>query len=125
MNYVLLAALLSVAIYFIWTINDGYQSKGLVVAVTMFVMVYVVERMLNTSYTVTDSEIIVHRGRLNKDFAISISAISSVSVAHRFSILEGIFSPKVCINMADGTRYFLSPQSNVDFIKHLERIINS
>lgn len=118
-NYVLLAALLSVAIYLIWqTTAVPRQICGIIIAAVLFFMVLIVERMIHTTYTLTgDNKLIIHTGRLNKDSVISIDEIERIDRINRLRIAGKSMQTSIVIVLHDGKEVFVNPKNEEDFIK--------
>lgn len=79
-HYTLLAALLSVALYFTWhTELLARQWIGLVLGIVLVLMVVLVEKIINTHYTVTtDTLLLIHEGRFAKDKTVDILSIDRI-----------------------------------------------
>ena len=88
-HYTLLAALLSVALYFTWhTELLARQWIGLVLGIVLVLMVVLVEKIINTHYTVT-----------------------------RLRLLGKPLITYLIIVMTDGTEHCVMPKNEEDFIK--------
>lgn len=119
-NYVLLAALLSVAIYFIWQTETvlARSLSGIMLAIDLFVMVIVIERMIHTTYTVTaDKQLIIHKGRFGKDIIISLDEIDKIDRINRLRIAGKPLQTSLVIVTRDQTEYYITPTNEEDFIK--------
>lgn len=118
-NYVLLAALLSVAICLIWqTTTIAKQFSGLLIALDLFLMVLIVERMIHSTYTVTsDNMLVIHRGRLSKDIVISIDEIDRIDRINRMRIGGKPLQTFIVVVLRDGKEFYINPKNEEDFIR--------
>lgn len=118
-NYVLLAALLSVAICLIWqTTAIAKQFSGLLIALDLFLMVLIVERMIHSTYTVTsDNLLVIHRGRLSKDIVISIDEIDRIDRINRMRIGGKPLQTFIVVVLRDGKEFYINPKNEEDFIR--------
>ena len=115
----LLAALLSVAIYLIWqTTLLPKAGSGALIAIDLLLMVVVIEKMIHTTYTVTSSNtLIIHAGKFSKDKIIPISDIDRIDRINRIRIGGKALQTSLAIVMKDQKEYFITPVNEEDFIK--------
>lgn len=115
----LLAALLSVAIYFIWqTATMPRQGVGIFLAFDLLIMIIVVERMIHTHYIVTaDKHLIIHKGRFAKDVSISLDEIDRIDRINRWRIGGKARQTSLTVVTKDQKEYHITPQNEEDFIK--------
>lgn len=118
-NYVLLAALLSVAIYLIWeTASLSKQGSGILIAFDLLAMVLIVERMIHTTYTVTSNNtLVIHTGRLSKDKVIALSDIDRIDRINSWRIAGKPLQTSLVIVTRNGKETFIKPKNEEDFIK--------
>ena len=104
-HYTLLAALLSVALYFTWhTELLARQWIGLVLGIVLVLMVVLVEKIINTHYTVTtDTKLLIHEGRFAKDKTVDILSIDRIDRINRLRLLGKPLITYIIIVMTDGT----------------------
>lgn len=123
MNYVLLAALLSVAISFIWSSEYiARQWIGLLLAVVFVVMIIIIEKIINTTYTITsDGKLVVHNGRFSKDIVVPIENIERIDRINRYRIGRKPLLTYLVIVLNDGTEHGVMPNNEEDFIKCVKR----
>jgi len=116
---VLLAALLSVAIYLIWqTTALPKVGVGVLIAIDLLIMVVIIEKMIHTTYTVTSSDLlIIHTGRFSKDKTISISDIDRIDRINRMRIGGKPLQTSLVVVTNDQKEYFITPKNEEDFIK--------
>lgn len=126
-NYVLLSALLAVAIYFVWQAPTiSRQLLGIVICVILLLMVIIVERMINTTYTITaDGKILIHEGRFGKDLTVDINDINKITLKDRINIFGLSIYSYLLIETNDGNRIKVSPNNKKDFIHKVEKIQKS
>mgnify|MGYP004455041579 FL=1 len=122
-SYVLLAALLSVAISFIWsTEHVARQWIGVVLAVVLLIMVVVIERIINTTYTITtEGTLVIHEGRFSKDVVISIGDIDRIDRINRYRIAGRPLLSYLVVVLSDGKEYGIMPKNEENFIKCITR----
>lgn len=126
-NYVLLSALLAVALYFVWQATTvSRQVFGIVICVLLLLMVIIVERMINTTYTITaDGEILIHEGRFGKDVTVNITDIKKITPKDRINIFGLSIYSYLMIEMNDGQTIKVCPNNEDDFIHKIEKIQKS
>ncbi len=125
-NYVLLSALLAVAIYFVWQIPfDSRQVLGAIVCVVLLMMVIIVERMINTTYTLTDDGmLIIHKGRFAKDIVVSVDDITEMTHSDQISLFgKGLYSSLI-IETKDNGKIAIRPDNEADFVNKVNKLIN-
>ncbi len=122
-SYVLLAALLSVAISFIWSTDHiARQWIGLVLAVALLLMIIIIERIINTTYTITSGgTLVIHKGRFSKDIVVPIEKIDRIDRINRNRIAGRPLVTYLVIVLRDGTEYGVMPKNEEDFIKCITR----
>jgi len=120
----LLSVLLTVAIYFLWqTNNDSRPYIGVVFAVIIFIMVVIVEKMINTTYTITaQGEVIVHNGRFSKDIIIEVSHIKKIESIQRLKIFGKSFFSYLIIITDEGQHIAVRPNNEEDFVKKITKM---
>lgn len=123
MNYVLLAALLSVAISFIWSSEYiARQWIGLLLAVVLVIMIIVIEKIINTTYTITsDGMLVIHEGKFSKDVVVPIENIERVDRINRYRMGGKPLLTYLVIVVNDGTEHGVMPKNEEDFIKCIKR----
>lgn len=123
MNYVLLAALLSVAISFIWSSEYiARQWIGLLLAVVLVIMIIVIEKIINTTYTITsDGMLVIHNGKFSKDVAVAIEKIERIDRINRYRMGGKPLLTYLVVVVCDGTEHAVMPKNEEDFIKCIKR----
>lgn len=118
-HYTLLAALLSVALYFTWhTELLERQWTGIVLGVVLVLMVVLVEKIINTHYTVTtDAQLLIHEGRFAKDKTVDILSIDRIDRINRLRLFGKPLITYLIIVMTDGKEHCIMPKNEKDFIK--------
>ena len=119
-NYVLLAALLSVAIYFIWQTETVLvrSISGIVLAIDLLMMVVIIERMIHTTYTLTaDKRLVIHKGRFCQDIVISLDEIDKLDRINRMRIGRKALQTYLVVVTKDKKEYYITPNNEEDFIK--------
>ena len=125
-NYVLLSVLLTVAIYFVWQIPFGSrQILGAIVCIILLTMVIIVERMINTTYTLTDEGmLIIHKGRFAKDIVVSVDDITEMTHSDQISLFgKGLYSSLI-IETKDNGKIAIRPDNEADFVNKVNKLIN-
>ena len=117
-HYVLLAALLSVAIYFVWqTTTLTRPVSGVLLAVDLLLMVVIIERMIHTTYTVTaDKRLIIHKGRFAREVIIPLHDIQRIDRINRLRIGGKPFQTSLVVVLTDKTEHHITPINEEDFI---------
>lgn len=125
-NYVLLSALLAVAIYFVWQAPLlPRQALGILICVILLIMVIIVERMINTTYTLTaDGTLVIHKGRFSKDIIVNISDIKKTILIDRWKLFGHSIYSYILIEVNDNTSIIVRPNNEYDFIHKIEKIKN-
>lgn len=118
-HYTLLAALLSVALYFTWhTELLTRQWIGTVLGLVLVLMVILVEKIINTTYTVkTDSTLIIHKGRFARDEILNISKIDRIDRINRLRMFGKPLITYLIVVMTDKQEYCVMPKNEENFIK--------
>lgn len=119
----LLAALLSVAVYFIWhTDSFTRQFVGALLAADLLVMVIIVERMIHTHYTVTaDRFLVIHRGRFAKEVSIALDNIERIDRINRMRFFGKPLRTSLVIVLSNKKEYYINPKNEEDFIKWIAK----
>lgn len=115
----LLAALLSVALYFAWqnTLLTR-QSFGILLGIDLLLMVLIVERMIHTTYTVTtDKTLIIDRGKLSKVKVIPLTDIDRIDRINRMRIGGKPLITYLVVVLKSGTEHCITPRNEEDFIQ--------
>lgn len=122
-SYVLLAALLSVAIYFIWqTATLTRPVSGVLLAVDLLLMVVVVERMIHTTYTITtQGQLIIHRGRFAREVVIALTDIDRIDRINHLRIGSRPLHTALVVVLKDSTELYITPLNEEDFIKCIQK----
>ncbi len=118
-NYVLLAALLSVAIYFVWHTDQlSRQVSGLVLVVILLLMVLIVERMVHTTYTLTkEHTLVIDHGKLSRPKVIPLHDIDRIDRINRLRFGGKPLITSLVIVLHSGTEYYITPRNEEDFIQ--------
>ncbi len=122
-NYVLLAALLSVAIYFVWhTDMLTRQGSGLLLTIDLLAMVIIIERMIHSTYTITtDRTLIISKGRFAKKRVISLDEIAKIDRINHWRVGQKPLRTSLVIVLKDNTEYYINPNNEEDFIKCIQQ----
>lgn len=111
-NYVLLAVLLSVAIYTLWQ-GLSRPLTGLAVGILLLFMLVIVERMIHTCYTITtDGKLIIDKGRLAKIVVLHLKDIKKIDKIRNSTLVVVTF---------DGKEYYIRPQNEEEFIRCIKK----
>lgn len=115
----LLAALLSVALYFVWqTTMLTRQGSGILLAIDLLLMVLIVERMIHTTYTITaDKTLVIHRGKLSRTKVIPLDDISRIDRVNRLRIGGKPLQTFLVIVLKSGVEHYITPRNEEDFIQ--------
>lgn len=115
----LLAALLSVALYFAWqnTLLTR-QSFGILLGIDLLLMVLIVERMIHTTYTITaDRTLIIRRGKLSRTLIIPLDDISRIDRINRLRVGGKPLQTFLVIVLQSGAEHYITPRNEEDFIQ--------
>lgn len=117
----LLAALLSVAVYLIWeTASLTKQGSGILIAVDLLLMVIIVERIIHTTYTVThDNKLVIHKGRFSKDIILPLDNIDRVDRINSMRIGGKALRSTLAIVMSDKSEHYIYPRNEEEFVQYL------
>ena len=113
-SWLLLAAMLFVAVYAGWTRN------GLILALALLMLVLLIERMIRTTYTVSDTELTIHTSRFARDRVIPLSSILRVERISSIRLFGRSFSSFLLITYGDNQEVAVIPTNEADFIKKIK-----
>ncbi|MBQ6964596.1 MAG: PH domain-containing protein [Bacteroidaceae bacterium] len=118
-NYVLLAALLSVAIYFVWNTEALTRPvSGILIAAILLIMVILIERMIHTTYTIrTDRTLVIHRGRFAKEVVIPLDEIAHIDRINHLRIGGRALRTSLVLVLRNNTEHYITPINEEDFIQ--------
>lgn len=117
-SIILLVLLLALAIYFMWNTN------GLMIAITLFLMCVVIEQIIHTEYRIADGILTIHRGRLMPEKRIEISSILRIERINRLRIGGHTLKSYIFITCANGQIETITPKNIDDFIAAISKIKN-
>ena len=88
----------------------------------LLIMVVVIERIINTTYTITTEDtLVIHEGRFSKDVVISIGDIDRIDRINRYRIAGRPLLSYLVVVLSDGKEYGIMPKNEENFIKCITR----
>ncbi len=114
-HWLLLAIVLGVALYSFW------YKNGILVAITFLFLVVLIERMIHTTYTLTDEVLRLHTSRFVKDKTIPLGEIERVERISRLRLFGHDFQSFLLITYGGGKQVAVTPQNEQDFLSAVER----
>lgn len=99
----------------------GWTRNGLILAIGLLVTALLIDRMIHTTYTVSETELIIHTSRLAKDRVIPLASIHRVERIMGTRIFGRSLSSFLLITYGDGQEIAVIPQNEDDFIKKLRQ----
>ncbi len=113
-SYVLLAALLAVAIYSTWQVN------GIMLGASLLLMVIVIERMIHTCYVVSgDGMLTISKGRFVKDKVIPLDDISRIDKVETMRVFGKSLNSFLFVVTKSGEQYAVIPHQEEEFVKYI------
>lgn len=99
----------------------AWCKNGLLALFFLIVVVYTLEMLLHSTYTVTsDGKLVIYKGRFIKSVVLSLTEIDHVENNHysfNFGIHTGSY---VLIVMKNGKEIGVRPENEAEFISYLE-----
>lgn len=115
-SYVMLLALLVLTVFCMW------NKAAVIMGVAMVLMVVVIERMINTTYTVTsDGRLVIHKGRLSKDVTLDVRGIQRIDRAQGYRLFGASLQSSLIIVMDDGRQVCVTPALEDEFVDCIRR----
>ncbi len=119
-SYLLLAILLGMTAYSMWTVN------GIVIALMLVLLVVVIERIIHTTYTLTtDNRLVIHTGRYSKDKTVLLADIRSIRRIESLRLFGRALRTFVLIETTDGRIFSLIPTDEKAFINSINKRMES
>jgi len=121
-SYVLLLALLAVAISLVWqTTTLSKQIVGVLFAVDLVMMLIIIERMVHTTYSIVRINnawiLNIHKGKLSKDIDIALEDIDRIDRINKFRIGGKPLQTFLVIVLKNSKEYYITPKNEEEFIK--------
>ena len=115
-SIVLIAALTVVCIYMMW------QGGGIGIAVSLLLVLLVIERTIHTEYRIDGENLVIRKGRFTKEKVIPLSQIGRVDRIRRFKMGRWMLGSCLVIVGNDGQQTFITPVDEDEFVKQLIRL---
>jgi len=115
-NWILIVALLASVLYFFWLTN------GLLIALSLVILMVVIERTIHTEYRLSSQSLLIHRGRLSADLIIPMTDILRVERIRRFRIGRRAWLTYLVIVYENEKTVAIMPRHEDDFISQLMTI---
>jgi hypothetical protein len=108
----------------LWQVNNSSKPMiGVVFTIIIFIMVVIVEKMINTTYTITtDEKLIIHNGRFSKDICIDVDDIKKIDKICRWKIGNKALMTYLLIITKDEHEIPVNPENEEDFVKKITKI---
>ncbi len=114
-SWLLVAAMLGVAVYFMW------NRQPVLIAASLLLIVLIVERMTHTCYTVADGNLVIHAGRFARDRTIPIADIETIERIHGLRVFGKSLHSFLLIRHSGGRQTAVVPQNDEDFVRTIEK----
>lgn len=94
------------------TVWSFWERQGVLTAIALLMMVFLIERTIHTTYTVTsDRRLIIHRGRFSKDITIPLADIRSIEHIRSARIGSVCLKRYLLVHYGDGQCLSLIPSN--------------
>lgn len=111
-----MAALLFATLYLMW------HAGGIAIAVSLLLMLLVIERTIHTEFRMNASDLVIHRGRFVRDKVIPMQSIRQVDRIRRFRVGRHALSSCIVIVCHDGQQTCVTPRDEDEFVRQLIRM---
>lgn len=115
-SIVLLVALLAVAVYFMWIVN------GILIALSLILMLLVVERIIHSQCVVDHDSLMVYHGRFSPTKVIPIASIKRIERINRIRIGNRSLQSYLLIVYGDDKSVAVNPKNEDDFVQTIMKI---
>lgn len=115
-NWVMIFLLLVLTIYFMW------EKHAIFFALSILLLLVIIERSIHTEYRLTKDTLTIHNGRLSKDRTIPVKDIKRVERLKKFRVGKKALITYLVIVYGDNKTVGIIPQSEDDFIKQLLKV---
>ncbi len=122
-QYAVLVFLFICVACLLWQVDNGTKPVvGILLSIVIFLMVVVVERMINTTYTITtDGMLVIHKGRFARDVIVDIHDIVKVENVCSFSFSGIKIGERVRLTTDKQVILFVNPDNVGDFIGKINK----
>lgn len=113
---ILLVVLLAVTVYFMWIVN------GILIALSLVLMLLVVERIIHSQYVVDHDSLMVYHGRFSQNKVIPIDSIQRIERINRIRIGNRTLQSYLLIVYGDEKSVAVNPKNEDEFIQTIMKI---
>lgn len=109
--------LLVMTIWFIW------EQSGLLIALSLVSIVFVVERTIHTEYIVDtgDLSVVVHKGRFSSDVVLPVAKVSRIELIRRYRFGKYALKEYILLTTTDGKELSLTPSDYSAFVDAVKK----
>lgn len=112
-NWVLIAILSALTIYLIW---DG---NGLLIAVSLLLLLLIIERTIHTEYQLSEESLTVNNGKLSKRLVVPMDSIKRIERIRRIRIGKNALITYLLIVYGENRTVAVMPKEEEAFIKQI------
>ena len=114
-SWVLVGVLMFVAGYSAW------ERSGILMALSLVVLVVVIDRIIHTEYTLTGGELQIHRGRFASIQTVRLSDIQKIDEVSGTRIGGKPLTTFLMLTLEGGREVIVSPRDVQSFIEHIQK----
>ena len=114
-SWVLVGVLAFVAGYSAW------ERSGILLAVSLLVLVVVIDRIIHTEYTLTGGELQIRRGRFSRVQTVRLTEIQKIDEVSGTRIGGKALTTFLMLTLEGGREVIVSPRDVTSFIEHIQK----
>ena len=114
-SWVLVGVLMFVAGYSAW------ERSGILLALSLLVLVVVIDRIIHTEYTLTCGELHIHRGRFSRVQTVRLSDIQKIDEVSGTRIGGKPLTTFLMLTLEGGREVIVNPRDEESFIEHIQK----
>ena len=112
-NWMLIAILSALTLYLIW------EGNGLLIALSLLLLLLVIERTIHTEYTLNKESLTVYNGKLSKRQVIPMDSIKRIERIRRIRIGKNALITYLLIVYGEDRTVAVMPKEEEAFIKQI------
>ncbi len=118
-DIVFVVCLIALTIYMMWS------GGGLAIALSLLLVVLVVERTIHTEYSIDSHQLVVHYGRFGRDRTVNLDSICRVERIRRLRLGHRTLMTFLVVVCNDGTELSIRPRDEEDFVETLTKYVRN
>ena len=115
-NWMLIAILSALTLYLIW------EGNGLLIALSLLLLLLVIERTIHTEYTLNKESLTVYNGKLSKRQVIPMDSIKRIERIRRIRIGNRAFITYLIVVYGENKTIAVMPKEEDAFIGQIMEI---